>query len=141
MTLTSRIMEYVAAHPACGATGVSQALAAPKTSVAPILSQLRRRVDRHIKTPGRNLSKGAARKFGTPNIGSAEKIYEELGVKQPGISGVRANGKGNRWFQDGAATHGSKSNARKAASAMIARIPFPLAQYIAKVFKPEQMTP
>ena len=30
----------------------------------------------------------------------------------------------------------SKSNSRKAASAMIAKIPFPLAQYIAKVFKP-----
>lgn len=32
--------------------------------------------------------------------------------------------------------HGSRSNSRKAASAMIAKIPFPLAQHIAKVFKP-----
>ena len=31
---------------------------------------------------------------------------------------------------------GSKSNVRKAASAQIARIPFPLARYIAQVFKP-----
>jgi hypothetical protein len=31
--------------------------------------------------------------------------------------------------------HGSRSKARKAASAAIAKIPFPLAQYIAKVFK------
>jgi hypothetical protein len=30
----------------------------------------------------------------------------------------------------------SKSPARKAASARIAKIPFPLAQYIAQVFKP-----
>jgi hypothetical protein len=32
--------------------------------------------------------------------------------------------------------HGSKSNARKQASAMIAKIPFPLASYLARVFKP-----
>ena len=32
--------------------------------------------------------------------------------------------------------HGSKSKARKAASAQIAKIPFPLAQHIARVFKP-----
>lgn len=37
----------------------------------------------------------------------------------------------------GMARFGSKSNARKAASAMIAKIPFPLAQHIARVFKPE----
>lgn len=53
-----------------------------------------------------------------------------------GISGERNNGKGNRWFQDGAARHGSKSKARKAASAMIAKIPFVLARYIAQVYKP-----
>lgn len=61
------------------------------------------------------------------------------GIKQPGISGVRANGKGDRWFQDGAAKSGSKSKARKAASAQIAKIPLPLSQYIASVFKPERM--
>lgn len=58
------------------------------------------------------------------------------GIKQSGISGVRANGKGDRWFQDGAAKSGSKSNARKAASAAIAKIPFPLAQHIARMWKP-----
>jgi hypothetical protein len=61
---------------------------------------------------------------------------EYEGVKQPGISGPRDNGKGDAWFQDGAARHGSKSNSRKAASAMIAKIPFPLAKWIAKCFKP-----
>lgn len=40
------------------------------------------------------------------------------------------------WFDgDMSRTH-SKSNARKCASAMIAKIPFPLALYIARVFKP-----
>jgi C-5 cytosine-specific DNA methylase len=58
------------------------------------------------------------------------------GTKQSGISGPRNNGKSNRWFQDGAATFGSKSNSRKAASALIAKIPFPLANHIAKVFNP-----
>jgi hypothetical protein len=58
------------------------------------------------------------------------------GVKQPGIGGARANGKGDAWFQDGAARHGSKSSARKMASAMIARIPEPLARHIARVFRP-----
>jgi len=56
------------------------------------------------------------------------------GVKQSGISGARSNGKGDKWFQD---EHGSKSNARKAASAMIAKIPAPLASWIAKAMKPK----
>jgi hypothetical protein len=61
--------------------------------------------------------------------------YRE-GVKQTGFSGVRENGKGDRWFQDGAAKHGSRSNSRKAASAMIAKIPYPLAVHIARALKP-----
>jgi C-5 cytosine-specific DNA methylase len=60
---------------------------------------------------------------------------EYTGVKQPGLSGTRANGKGDRWFQDGAARSGSKSAARKAASAKIAKIPFPLSQHIARVYR------
>lgn len=63
----------------------------------------------------------------------------EDGVKQAGIGGLRANSKGDAWFQDGAARHGSKSNARKAASAMIAKIPLPLARWIARVYKPQTL--
>lgn len=67
--------------------------------------------------------------------------YDDLrssltGTKQPGISGARNNGKGDRWFQDGAAQHGSKSTARKMASAMIAKIPFELSRHIAQVYAP-----
>ena len=58
------------------------------------------------------------------------------GTKQPGISGPRDNGKGDRWFQDGAARSGSKSNARKAASAMIAQIPLALSRHIAATYRP-----
>lgn len=57
--------------------------------------------------------------------------------KQPGLSGVRANGKGDRWFQDGAARSGSKSKARKAASASIAKIPLPLSLHIARAWWPQ----
>jgi hypothetical protein len=61
------------------------------------------------------------------------------GRKQPGLSGRRDNGKGDRWFQDGAAKHGSKSAARKAASAKIAKIPFALSSHIARVYKPQSL--
>lgn len=52
---------------------------------------------------------------------------------------------GGDWFGSGEncsiqRRHGSKSNSRKAASAMIAKIPFPLAHYIAKTFSPERLT-
>jgi len=59
-------------------------------------------------------------------------------TKQPGLTGQRDNGKGSRWFQDGAARTGSKSNARKAASAIIAKIPYELSRHIAAVYKPER---
>lgn len=58
------------------------------------------------------------------------------GVKQSGLSGTQRNGKGDRWFQDGAARAGSQSSARKAASAMIARIPLALARHIARCYYP-----
>lgn len=46
---------------------------------------------------------------------------------------------GGDWFSDPNSTcrkHGSKSNARKAASALIAKIPLPLSQYVARSFYP-----
>lgn len=62
------------------------------------------------------------------------------GTKQSGISGPRDNGKGDRWFQDGAAQHGSKSSARKAASAMIAKIPEPLSRWIGATYFPREQS-
>jgi hypothetical protein len=70
-------------------------------------------------------------------IASGAFAPSEDGVKLAGISGPRANGKGDAWFQDGAAKHGSKSPARKAASAMIAKIPLVLSRHIAAAWKPE----
>ena len=54
------------------------------------------------------------------------------------LSGPRDNGKGDAWFQDGAAKHGSKSSARKAASARIAKIPLRLGRHIANFYRPER---
>lgn len=58
------------------------------------------------------------------------------GVKQAGIAGTRKNGKGDGWFQDGAARHGSRSTARKHASAQIAKIPYDLSRHIGRAWKP-----
>lgn len=66
------------------------------------------------------------------NSTSVMNLYSEHeGLKQPGIGGLRNNGKGDSWFQNGAAKHGSKSNRRKKESAEIAKIPRVLASWIA----------
>jgi len=88
-----------------------------------------------VKVPGVDFNKKGSPGF---NVAAAQQYRE--GVKQSGISGVRENGKGDKWFQDGAARHGSRSPSRKAASAMIAKIPTPLAQHIARTFKPAEAT-
>lgn len=82
------------------------------------------------KVPGFRFD-GSGKSFQT----AAVDMHGE-GIKQPGIGGVRANGKGDAWFQDGAALHGSKSPARKAASAKIAKIPLALSTHIARVYLP-----
>ena len=52
------------------------------------------------------------------------------------IRGTKHEGSGETWFDTGFTKLSSRSAARKAASAQIAKIPFPLAQHIARVFKP-----
>lgn len=69
---------------------------------------------------------------------TAESRMKAEATKQPGIGGTRKNGKGDAWFQDGAARHGSKSTARRAASALIARIPERLSDWIAEVYFPKE---
>lgn len=58
-----------------------------------------------------------------------EEFLERAGVKQ--------HGSVPEWFDTGIAQYSSRSDSRKAASAQIAKIPFPLAQWIARMFKPE----
>lgn len=81
-----------------------------------------------VKVPGFRFD-GSGKSFQGASV-------ERAGVKQSGLSGPRENGKGNAWFQDGAAKHGSKSPGRKMASAMIAKIPLPLSRHIARTFAP-----
>lgn len=57
----------------------------------------------------------------------------------PAEHGVKHHGSGAVWFDTGPASLPSKSPKRKAASAMIAKIPFELARYIAAYWKPEPL--
>ena len=80
------------------------------------------------------------------------KLREESGIKSPHggkdgwfgnyadmRDGIKQSGSGREWFAgDGKISRmtSSGSPARKMASAMIAKIPLPLSQHIARTFKP-----
>lgn len=85
-----------------------------------------------VKAPGMNWSDQTRRGQDFTRLAGRHAMD---GIKQAGLTGERANGNGSRWFQDGAARHGSKSTARKAAAAMIAKIPAPLSRHIALTFR------
>lgn len=83
-----------------------------------------------VKVSGVNFSDRNSPGF---NVTAAQRFREEFQVGEGGVKGFTPHGEplekntlGRRF--------GSKSNSRKAASAMIAKIPFPLANHIAKVF-------
>ena len=96
---------------------------------------------RHLTNPAEHL------KMGWDNSVRG-KLRRDDGVTaaQRYREGVKFSQSGDEWFDGkprdkmlgdrGPAAFGSKSNSRKAASAMIAKIPFPLAQYIARAFRP-----
>jgi len=80
-------------------------------------------------------------------IGGSGDAYwrKPLEAKRREATAVKNGGDGTKvggaWFGSGndmstMRQHNSKSDSRKVASAMIAEIPFPLAQHIARVFKP-----
>jgi hypothetical protein len=101
-----------------------------------------------LKTRGRSPSRDAGRKFGTHNMGSGERIAEELGLKRPGISfaeegfnvtmarklAPELKDAPNQRTEDDKRQHIGIT--RKAASAMIAKIPLPLSRHIAAVYRP-----
>ena len=71
---------------------------------------------------------------------TAAQRYRHQGVEEEGVK-QRTGGK-HGWFgpyqqNQGSRNFSSKSDSRKAASDQIAKIPFPLARYIAQVFKPQ----
>ena len=77
---------------------------------------------------------------GTKNNGGSWFNIGSPGQKVVGQNPVAEGTKiGGDWFSDPQSTcrrHGSKSKGRKAASAMIAKIPAPLARHIAATFRP-----
>lgn len=100
---------------------------------------------RHVKVAGINWSNygkpdyepralnygGTPRRGRRTDIGNGTRLTpQDCSIERP------------RWFNDGPrtpeslASSSSKSNARKAASAMIAKIPLPLSRHIAKVYHP-----
>jgi hypothetical protein len=62
---------------------------------------------------------------------------EAAGVKLKSPGHYQKPGSGPDWYDGGASLFASNSTKRKLASAMIAKIPFPLSQHIAQCFRPE----
>ena len=109
-----------------------------------------------VKVAGLNWSKGK-HTGDTPqgfNVVAAQRYREQQGIKQEGSGAAwfdkalderrkeaTAVKNGKDWFGSGEncslqRRQSSRSNSRKAASAMIAKIPFDLASHIARCFKP-----
>jgi hypothetical protein len=104
------------------------------------------------KREGRNFH-GPERGESSPSFNGGD--HETRGVKQHGSGAawfdralderhreatkgfVTGLGRGHDWRQDPSGRFNSKSSARKAASAQIAKIPFELASWIARCYKPE----
>lgn len=95
-----------------------------------------------MKRPGRNFHGYENGLGSSPSFNGA--AHETRGVKGNGgggwFSDLREDGTRPYWKESACITrmYNSKSDSRKAASAMIAEIPFDLAQHIARVFKPQQ---
>lgn len=92
-----------------------------------------------IGSPGQKQTLGNPVNGTKAPSGSGRRTDKGNGVRftsrDCGIEGVKQHGSGPAWFDTGIAKHGSRTNARKLASAMIAKIPFPLAQHIARVYR------
>lgn len=76
------------------------------------------------KVPGQDWSRFT-------KTGQVSPHWNMQGVKQPGLSGAA-------WFSKGIAGMPSGSSRRKAASALIAMIPYPLALHVGQTFYPAQ---
>jgi site-specific DNA-cytosine methylase len=65
--------------------------------------------------------------------------YKQTGQVSPHwrLEGLKQRGSGPEWWRLGAGALGSRSAKRRAASAQIAKIPFPLAQHIARTYLPK----
>ena len=93
----------------------------------------------HFDGSGRSLQSASVNQ-GIKN-GHPERSYRNGHKSTAHLTNAAEHGTkiGGDWFSDPNSTcpkHGSRSQARRMASAQIAKIPFPLAQYIARAFKP-----
>jgi hypothetical protein len=70
------------------------------------------------------------------NVAAAQRYRQGVKFSQSGAAWFDGIPRDKMLGDKGPAAYGSKSNSRKAASAQIAKIPFPLAQHVARVFKP-----
>jgi hypothetical protein len=98
---------------------------------------------RAFKSPGQNLSVGGKRWCRTDEAYVMPDGTKIGGDRQPSGSpaeGIKHHGSGPIWFNTGQSMLSSRSLARKAASAQIAKIPFPLARHIARHFKDAAVT-
>lgn len=77
----------------------------------------------HLKNPGQNWARDHA----------AGKVSPHWNV-----SGIKHRASGAAWFDTGPASKSSKSPKRRAASALMAKIPLPLSRHIARVYHPER---
>jgi hypothetical protein len=98
-----------------------------------------------IGGPGQTMLKGNPDGRKVPGVKLSKVGFNVAAVRtmlhgDPNVTNADGRKEGGDWWdkecrKTGMARFGSKSNQRKAASAMIAKIPFPLAQYIARSFR------
>ena len=86
-----------------------------------------------LKVPGISLSAGKSVGF---NVTAAQRYRDGVKFSQSGDDWFDGKPRDKMLGDKGPAAYGSKSDSRKAASAMIAKIPFALASHIAKTFYP-----
>lgn len=68
--------------------------------------------------------------------GMKHGVFGPGGFQQLHVDGIKHSASGEAWFDTGPAPLSSKSVSRKAASAMIAKIPLVLARHIAATYRP-----
>jgi hypothetical protein len=100
---------------------------------------------KHIKVDGFRFD-GSGRSFQTASVKAIKNdggswfnvAHNTKSGHGQNPDGRKQQGSGPIWFDTGIAKHGSKSSARKAASAHIAKIPLPLARHIARAWYPSR---
>lgn len=93
----------------------------------------------HVSKRGQDFTR-IARNHAIKNNGGGSRFAvahntESGHSRNPVNDGVKQHGSGRTWFDQGICKQSSRSDSRKAASALIAKIPFPLANHIALAFK------